>query len=249
MDRSRRRSPDRRLRDGRHVVSSSGRPASVHRGDAGRALLQHCNDPPPRLTSLNLGVSEAAERVVERALCKQPEDRYYDAGAMLRDIEALLHGQPSDLAIHPRLPECDSAPGPPVRVPMGAGIITPAALAAGDQTTIEECLNPPVIWERGRGWFTTEPFSEPEVFTFPAGIGPVECVNVEHEEVLLMPRWVQAQRVTFKYGLGEEFIAILRMLHQLGLDRTDPVQVGAASVSPRDVVAACLPTRPRWGTR
>src|SRR6266550_2091344 len=43
-------------------------------------------------------------------------------------------------------------------------------------TTIEECLNPPVIWERGRGWFTTDPF-----------------------------------------------------------------RVGGASVSPRDVVAACLP--------
>jgi saccharopine dehydrogenase-like NADP-dependent oxidoreductase len=28
-------------------------------------------------------------------------------------------------------------------------------------TTIEECLNPPVVWERDRGWFTTEPFSEP----------------------------------------------------------------------------------------
>ena len=28
-------------------------------------------------------------------------------------------------------------------------------------TTIEECLNPPVIYERDRGWFTTEPFSEP----------------------------------------------------------------------------------------
>jgi saccharopine dehydrogenase-like NADP-dependent oxidoreductase len=108
-------------------------------------------------------------------------------------------------------------------------------------TTIEECLNPPVIWERGRGWFTTEPFSEPEIFTFPAGIGPVECVNVEHEEVLLMPRWVQAQRVTFKYGLGSEFIGVLRTLHKLGLDKTDPVRVGAASVSPRDVVAACLP--------
>ncbi len=52
-------------------------------------------------------------------------------------------------------------------------------------TTIEECLNPPVIWEKGRGWFTTPPFSEPEVFDFPEGIGPVECVNVEHEEVLL----------------------------------------------------------------
>src|SRR5438270_3265867 len=108
-------------------------------------------------------------------------------------------------------------------------------------TTIEECLNPPVVWERGRDWFTTEPFSEPEVFTFPAGIGPVECVNVEHEEVLLMPRWIEAQRVTFKYGLGEEFIGVLRTLHKLGLDSTDPVRVGGASVSPRDVVAACLP--------
>jgi saccharopine dehydrogenase (NAD+, L-lysine forming) len=116
-------------------------------------------------------------------------------------------------------------------------------------TTIEECLNPPVIWERGRGWFTTEPFSQPEVFTFPAGIGPVECVNVEHEEVLLMPRWIQAQRVTFKYGLGAEFINVLRTLHKLGLDRTDPVRVGAGSVSPRDVVAACLPNPATLGDK
>ncbi len=116
-------------------------------------------------------------------------------------------------------------------------------------TTIEECLNPPVIWEAGRGWFTTEPFSEPEVFTFPAGIGPVECVNVEHEEVLLMPRWVKARRVTFKYGLGEEFISVLRTLHKLGLDAVSPVQVGAAAVSPRDVVAACLPDPATLGDR
>jgi len=108
-------------------------------------------------------------------------------------------------------------------------------------TTIEECLNPPVVWEKDRGWFTTPPFSEPETFTFPAGIGPVECVNVEHEEVLLMPRWVKAQRVTFKYGLGDEFIDVLKTLHKLGLDGVDPVGVGGASVSPRDVVAACLP--------
>jgi saccharopine dehydrogenase-like NADP-dependent oxidoreductase len=108
-------------------------------------------------------------------------------------------------------------------------------------TTIEECLNPPVVWEKGRGWFTTAPFSEPEVFDFPEGIGPVECVNVEHEEVLLMPRWVDAQRVTFKYGLGDEFIDVLRTLHKLGLDSVAPVSVGGTSVSPRDVVAACLP--------
>ena len=108
-------------------------------------------------------------------------------------------------------------------------------------TTIEECLNPPVIYERDRGWFTTEPFSEPEVFDFPEGIGPVECVNVEHEEVLLMPRWIDARRVTFKYGLGTEFIDVLKALHKVGLDSTTPVRVGGAEISPRDVVAAVLP--------
>ena len=108
-------------------------------------------------------------------------------------------------------------------------------------TTIEECLNPPVIWEKDRGWFTTPPFSEPEVFDFPEGIGPVECVNVEHEEVLLMPRWIECKRATFKYGLGDEFIEVLKVLHKLGLDRTEKVKVGGAEVSPRDVVAACLP--------
>ena len=116
-------------------------------------------------------------------------------------------------------------------------------------TTIEECLNPPVIWEKGRGWFTTPPFSEPEIFNFPAGIGPVECVNVEHEEVLLMPRWVDAQRVTFKYGLGSEFIDVLQTLHRLGLDSVDPVSAGGAKVSPRDVVAACLPDPATLGDR
>jgi saccharopine dehydrogenase-like NADP-dependent oxidoreductase len=116
-------------------------------------------------------------------------------------------------------------------------------------TTIEECLNPPVVWERDRGWFTTAPFSEPEVFDFPEGIGPVECVNVEHEEVLLVPRWIACKRVTFKYGLGEEFIDVLKTLHKLGLDRTEPVTVRGHSVSPRDVVAAALPDPATLGDR
>ena len=120
-------------------------------------------------------------------------------------------------------------------------------------TTIEECLNPPVIWEKDRGWFTTAPFSEPEVFVFPEGIGPVECVNVEHEEVILMPRWINAKRVTFKYGLGDEFIGILKTLNQLGLDKTEPVRVrstdGTVMVAPRDVVAAGLPDPASLGPR
>lgn len=108
-------------------------------------------------------------------------------------------------------------------------------------TTIEECLNPPVVWEAGRGFYTLPPFSEPERFVFPEGIGPVECVHVEHEEVTLVPRYLSPRKVTFKYALGDEFIGILRTLHQVGLDRTDKVRVKGVEVSPRDVVAAVVP--------
>jgi len=116
-------------------------------------------------------------------------------------------------------------------------------------TTIEECLNPPLVWERERGFHTTEPFSEPELFEFPEGIGVVECVNVEHEEVVLVPRAIDCRRVTFKYGLGEEFIGVLRTLHTLGLDSTAPVRVRGAEVAPRDVVAAVLPDPATLGDR
>jgi saccharopine dehydrogenase-like NADP-dependent oxidoreductase len=117
-------------------------------------------------------------------------------------------------------------------------------------TIIEECLNPPVVWEADRaqaggslesGFFTLPPFSEPEVFDFPEGIGPVECVQVEHEEVLLMPRWLKAKRVTFKYGLGEQMISILKALRALGLDSTEPIMIKGIEVAPRDLVAAVLP--------
>jgi saccharopine dehydrogenase-like NADP-dependent oxidoreductase len=126
-------------------------------------------------------------------------------------------------------------------------------------TTIEECLNPPLIYEKGRGWFTTEPFSEPEIFDFPAGIGPVECVNVEHEEVVLVPRFLDAKRVTFKYGLGDEFIGVLKTLHLLGLDKNEPITVRTAPdatglrdlarISPRDLVASVLPDPATLGHR
>lgn len=115
-------------------------------------------------------------------------------------------------------------------------------------TTIEECLNPPVIYEEGRGWYTTPPFSEPEIFEFPE-IGPVEVVNVEHEEVLLVPRWIKAKRVTFKYGLGDDFIGVLKTLHMLGLDNKEKINVKGVQVAPRDVVAACLPNPAHLGDK
>jgi len=116
-------------------------------------------------------------------------------------------------------------------------------------TTIEECLNPPLVWEDGKGWFTTKPFSEPQIFDFPEGIGPVECVNVEHEEVVLIPQKIEAKKVNFKYGLGKEFIGILKTINKLGLDKKENVDVQGVSVSPRDLLTASLPDPATLGSR
>ena len=74
-------------------------------------------------------------------------------------------------------------------------------------------------------------------------------MNVEHEEVVLVPREIDCRRVTFKYGLGSEFIGVLRTLHQLGLDSKEPVRVRDVEVAPRDVVAAALPDPATLGDR
>jgi saccharopine dehydrogenase-like NADP-dependent oxidoreductase len=116
-------------------------------------------------------------------------------------------------------------------------------------TTIEECLNPPLVWERDRGFYTLPPFSEPETFLFPEGIGAIECVHVEHEEVVLIPRAIECRKVTFKYGLGAEFIEVLQVLQKTNLASKDPVHVRGCDVAPRDLVAAVLPDPAQLGER
>jgi saccharopine dehydrogenase (NAD+, L-lysine-forming) len=107
--------------------------------------------------------------------------------------------------------------------------------------TIEECTDPPLVWEKERGWFTLPAFENVEIFNFPEGIGPLEVVDIEHEEVVLIPRYIQCKRVTFKYGLGDEFIQVIKVIKMLGLHQKEPVDVKGVKVSPIEVVAACLP--------
>jgi len=107
--------------------------------------------------------------------------------------------------------------------------------------TVEECTDLPLIWERERGWYTAEPFSEPELFHFPEGIGPLKCINIEHEEVVLVPRWIKCRRVTFKYSLDDEFLSVIKAIKTLGLESDVPVDVKGVRVAPRDLLAALLP--------
>lgn len=113
-------------------------------------------------------------------------------------------------------------------------------------TLLEECLNPPIIWEKDKGLYVTEPFSQPEVFDFPE-LGPLECVNVEHEEVVLIPREIDCKRCTFKYALGNEFIQILKTIEILGMDSCEYVDVKGVKVRPRDVLSAILPDPAKIG--
>jgi saccharopine dehydrogenase-like NADP-dependent oxidoreductase len=106
-------------------------------------------------------------------------------------------------------------------------------------TTIEECLNPPLIWNEG--WHTTKPFTGGVTFDFPEGIGPVECVDVEHEEVALIPQKIKAKRVAFKYGLGNDFIEKLKTIHALGLSNKQKVNYRGMEIAPRDFLASLLP--------
>lgn len=110
-------------------------------------------------------------------------------------------------------------------------------------TTIEECLNPPMIWEKDKGWFCTECFSEPEEFFFPGGIGRVEVINIEHEEVVLIPREIDCKRVTFKYGVSPEFRTMLKNLEALGMDNSSrKIKVGESMISPRDFLGIVAPS-------
>ena len=117
--------------------------------------------------------------------------------------------------------------------------------------TVEECLNPPLIWEKERGFFTTELFSEPEVFVVPEGIGPLEMVNVEHSEVVFIARNVDAglRRVTFKYGLGDRFIEALKTLRACNLHSKQPIKYAEGSIVPLDFLASVTPSPAQVGRR
>jgi saccharopine dehydrogenase-like NADP-dependent oxidoreductase len=105
---------------------------------------------------------------------------------------------------------------------------------------IDECLCPATVYRDGRFDYA-EPLSGAERFDFPE-IGKLTCFHVDHEETTTLPRFFGAVRnADFKFTLGEDAIATLRVLHQLGLSRKKPVQVDGMAIVPRNLVVALLP--------
>ena len=112
-------------------------------------------------------------------------------------------------------------------------------------TTIEECTQPAIVWEAGKGWHTIEPFAELEKFFLPEGIGEVEIAHVEHEEVIMLGRNEKHlkgnKKATFKYALGDDFMNAMDIFKSVNIDNKEPINVKGVQVAPRDVIVAAAP--------
>lgn len=64
----------------------------------------HCSDPTPSLHQIFPELSDACCVVVEKCLQKNADARYVNGEALAADLERLLHGEPTSIAIHPAPP-------------------------------------------------------------------------------------------------------------------------------------------------
>jgi saccharopine dehydrogenase (NAD+, L-lysine-forming) len=122
----------------------------------------------------------------------------------------------------------------------------PFGLAFSPETSIEECLQPPLTYRDGVFETGVPLVTGVEVFDFPEPLGRMTVRSVAHEEVGTLPLFLASKglrRCEFKYALSEEYVNVLKVLHLLGLHRAEPIEVepGVKAV-PVKVVAALLPT-------
>lgn len=57
-------------------------------------MTKHINEPLPEPRSLNSSLTESVSNIIKKAMAKTREERYRNAGEMLRDIKRALSGQP-----------------------------------------------------------------------------------------------------------------------------------------------------------
>lgn len=106
------------------------------------------------------------------------------------------------------------------------------------ETFIEETLNSSRIWENGK-YREVPPFGEPEVYDFPAPVGPQKVYSVDHEEVDSFPRYIGkgVRYVDFKLAIDDTSVRVLEMLRDLRLlERGSPEAPG-----PREAILRALP--------
>lgn len=122
------------------------------------------------------------------------------------------------------------------------------------ETLIEEVLMPATYYKDGQ-YRKLPPFSGKEMFDFPDPVGKLSIYNVDHEESETLPTFIGkvlgkgCDYCDFKIALDDTYVEAIEMLGMLGLANPGKVDVKGTKVSPRDVVAACLPDPSTLGER
>jgi lysine 6-dehydrogenase len=90
-----------------------------------------------------------------------------------------------------------------------------------------------------------EPMTPAGVVEFGDPVGPAETVFTIHSEMATFPASVGARDVGFQLSLDPAFLAKVRLLAELGLASTDPVEVDGGSVAPRRLLLELIRRLPR----
>jgi lysine 6-dehydrogenase len=109
-------------------------------------------------------------------------------------------------------------------------------------TILDEYTKQPMVFEDGE-YRAKPPMSGEVLVDFPNPVGNLKAILTLHSEVLTLPLTYAAKKikaVTFRLGLPAAFHEKLKLLVDLGLGDTEPVDVGGTQIVPRKVLAKMI---------
>jgi saccharopine dehydrogenase-like NADP-dependent oxidoreductase len=124
------------------------------------------------------------------------------------------------------------------------------------RTIFDECTLAPMVYADG-AWSEAAPMSGVEEIEFPAPVGRAAAMYTLHSEVALFPVSFGARglrHASFKIAFPPAFLAQLKLLVDLGLAATEPVEARGprrgtmAHVAPRELMVALLAAQQRAAT-
>jgi eukaryotic-like serine/threonine-protein kinase len=103
-------------------------------------MLKHINDPVPQITATNPNLPPALDRIIQKALAKQPEDRYSTCAELIEDLSEVfgVSGERKPSAIPPKMDELSTD-----RLPIVDA--SRASVPSGAMRTVEGVPTPPAI--------------------------------------------------------------------------------------------------------
>jgi lysine 6-dehydrogenase len=125
---------------------------------------------------------------------------------------------------------------------------TEAALPApfAIDTILDEFSLPAIAVRDGR-IVEVDPAATVEQFDFPEPVGRQAVMAAVHSELATLPgAFPEAREISFKLAYGAEMARRYRFVTELGLARTDPIELpGGTRVSPREVLKVLALERPQ----